>query len=108
MQAVGARAGSRGSPESVAAPRITHFCAPLRPALALAEMVAQVAHLLEVVFPSSSSAASAQYYLMLFELTLFLLPLLVRGGPTLDALYRLWFVQWALPATLLVSNQPRG
>ncbi len=61
-----------------------------------------VLDMLEVVFPASSSPASAQYYLMLFELTLFLLPLMVRGGPTVDALYRLWFVQWALPAMLCV------
>ena len=33
-----------------------------------------VLDVLDVVFPSSSSPASAQYYLMLFELTLFLLP----------------------------------
>ena len=58
---------------------------------------------LEAVFPSSSSPASAQYYLMLFELTLFVLPLVApRAGPTLDSLHRLWFVQWALPATLCV------
>ena len=57
--------------------------------------------MIDVLLPPTSSPAGTQYYLMLFQLTLFLSPLVVRPGQ-LDALLQAWLVQWALPALLCV------
>ena len=51
------------------------------------------------MFPATSSAAAAQYYLMIFLLALFVGPMMAPSS-ALDFVLRGWLVHWALPAML--------